>query len=49
MPSWVKFAGFHATVTWQVSHAAVVGTCSECLPVADLPSWHDAHVPLTCV
>ena len=48
MPSWVKLAGFHATVAWHVSQAAVVATCNVCLPDADLPSWHDAHVPMTC-
>ncbi len=49
IPSWLKLAGFHATVTWQVSQAAVVATCNACLPVAAWPSWHDAQVPLTCV
>ena len=34
----LKLAGFHATVTWQVSQAAVVATCNACLPVADWPS-----------
>ena len=49
IPSWAKLAGCHATVAWQVSQAAVVNTCNACLPVADVPSWHEAQVPLTCV
>ena len=36
-PLWLKVAGVHAVVLWQVSHDAVVGTWPEGLPLAVLP------------
>jgi hypothetical protein len=39
------FAGVHAAVLWQVSHAWVVEIWVEDLPVAEVPLWQVAHDP----
>jgi hypothetical protein len=44
-PLWLKVAGSHAVVLWQLSHDAVVGTCLADLPVAVLPLWQVEQVP----
>jgi len=44
-PVWLKVAGVHALVLWQVSQEAVVGTWPEGLPLAVLPLWQVEQVP----
>jgi hypothetical protein len=47
MPVWLKLAGTHASVEWQVPHSAVVGMWFVPLAVALTPLWHELHVPDT--
>jgi len=42
---WLKVAGVHALVLWQVSQAAVVGIWLVGLPVAVVPLWQVEQVP----
>jgi hypothetical protein len=42
---WLKVAGVHALVFWQVSHEAVVGMWPLGLPLAVLPLWQVEQVP----
>jgi hypothetical protein len=49
MPVWLNVAGDQASVVWQLLQVAVVGMWFVPLPVATAPSWHDWHVPVTCV
>mgnify|MGYP001301472789 CR=1 FL=1 len=35
--AWLKVAGLHALVAWQVPHSAVVGMCLDDLPGARVP------------
>jgi hypothetical protein len=49
IPVWLNVAGVHALVVWHVSHDWVVGIWFVPLPVAIVPLWHEAQVPLTCV
>ena len=44
-PVWLNVAGVQAVVWWQVSHAAVVGTWLDGLPLAGSPLWQVAQVP----
>ncbi|HWD21640.1 MAG TPA: hypothetical protein VG591_00765 [Burkholderiales bacterium] len=44
-PVWLKVAGSHAVVRWQLSQAAVVCTCPEGLPRAVVPLWQVLQVP----
>ena len=44
-PLWLKVAGVQALVRWQLSQAAVVGTCPLGLPRAVLPLWQVAQLP----
>jgi hypothetical protein len=44
-PLWLKVAGVHALVRWQLSQAPVVGTCPLGLPRAVLPLWQVAQLP----
>ena len=44
MPWWLNCAPVNVVVDrWQVSHAAVVGTCEAALPRAVEPLWHVAQ------
>jgi hypothetical protein len=49
IPACEKVAGVHADVVWQVSQDCVVGMWFVPLPVAIVPLWHEAQVPLTWV
>ncbi|NJD31178.1 MAG: hypothetical protein FIB04_04765 [Gammaproteobacteria bacterium] len=44
----MKFAGFHASVVWQLPHSDVVGMWFGPLPGAFAPSWQELQVPITC-
>ena len=46
---WLKFAGLHAEVRWQVSHSDVVAMCVGVLPSALVPLWQLEQVPLASV
>ena len=46
---WLNVAGVQAFVVWHVSHDWVVGIWFVPLPVAIVPLWQEAQVPLTCV
>jgi hypothetical protein len=44
MPWWLNAVPTNVVVDrWQVSHAAVVGTCEAALPRAVEPLWHVAQ------
>jgi len=49
IPAWPKVGGTGSQAVvdvWQLSHAAVVGTCRAVgLPVADVPLWQVAQLP----
>ena len=45
--AWLKFAGVHPVVRWQVEHSALVAIWLAGLPLALVPLWHDAQVPIT--
>ena len=45
--AWLKLAGVHDVVRWQVLQSAVVGTCLAGFPVARLPLWQLAQAPVT--
>ncbi len=49
IPAWLKVAGVHALLEWQVLHSAVVAMWFAVLPGALVPLWQLEHVPLTCV
>jgi hypothetical protein len=46
----LKVAVAHeAVLLWQVSHAALVATCVDGLPVAVVPLWQLAQLPVTAL
>ena len=47
LPSWLKFAGLHARVEWQVPHSAGGGMWFAPLPMAVVPLWQELQVPVT--
>ena len=45
--AWLKLAGVQALVRWQVEHSAVVAMWLAGLPLALVPLWQLAQVPMT--
>ena len=45
----MNVAGFQDTVAWQALHSPLVGMWLTPLPVALVPSWQPAQVPVTWV